>query len=77
VLQDEGEATTSPRLTPDSARIVFEDMTAMEICDLIRMHVSSDAGAFIELRGGGLHFWEFVPFEQIDFLRRAYRNRAR
>jgi len=49
VRQNEGGKNTNPRLTPESVRAVFEDMTATEICDSISVHVSSDAGAFTEL----------------------------
>ena len=72
VPQQEKEATTNFRLTPDSPRIDFAQMSDRQIYDLIRAQVAPLRGAYIETENGRFHFPEMLSMEEIRTLRKNY-----
>lgn len=71
--QEEDDATTNSRLTPESPKIDFRTMSDKQIYDLIRAQVNPLSGAFLEDENARrFHFKEFVPLKQVSLMREFY-----
>ncbi len=70
VPQDESQASTNHRLTPDYPKIDFTHMSDLDVYNLIRAQISPLGGAFLEdAHGDRTYFKDFVPYERIHLIR--------
>lgn len=72
-IQNEDESSSNIRLNEESPQIIFEEMSDLEIYNLIRAQVAPLKGAFVILDDGNKKFFpDFVPYENIKNLRDQY-----
>lgn len=65
-------ASQNIRLTTEYPKIVFSQMSDKEIFNLIRAQVKPLRGAYIENEAGNIHFTNYMDYESVKMLRKAY-----
>ena len=72
VSQNQKNASSNFRLTPDYPLINFNKMTDLEVYNLIRAQIAPLKGAYLTINSVKKYFDKFIPYDEVVQLRKLY-----